>query len=141
MRNKAVYVALGVSADGRKDMLGLWLEQNEGAKFWLRVMNELRNRGVEDILIAVVDGLKGFPDAITAVFPDTQVQTCIVHLLRNSMDYAGWKDRKPVATALKEVYRAVDAEAAAVALGEFEDGPWGRKYPVSLGSRGPVLCP
>jgi putative transposase len=129
VRNKAVYLAIGVSADGRKDVLGLWIEQTEGAKFWMRVMTELKNRGVNDILIAVVDGLKGFPDAINAVFPQTQIQTCIVHLLRNSMDYAGWKDRKPVAMALKAVYRAVDAEAAATALSEFEDGPWGRKYP------------
>lgn len=129
VRNKAVYLAIGVTPDGRKDVLGIWIEQTEGAKFWMRVMSELKNRGVNDILIAVVDGLKGFPEAITAVFPDTQVQTCIVHLLRNSMDYAGWKDRKPIATALKEVYRAVDAEAAALALSEFEDGPWGRKYP------------
>jgi putative transposase len=129
VRNKAVYLAIGVSADGRKDVLGLWVEQTEGARFWMRVMSELKNRGVNDILIAVVDGLKGFPEAINAVFPQTQIQTCIVHLLRNSMDYAGWKDRKPVATALKEVYRAVDAEAAAVALSQFEDGPWGRKYP------------
>jgi len=129
VRNKAVYLAIGVSTDGRKDVLGLWVEQTEGAKFWMRVMSELKNRGVNDILIAVVDGLKGFPEAINAVFPQTQIQTCIVHLLRNSMDYAGWKDRKPVAAALKEVYRAADAEAAAVALGEFEDGPWGRKYP------------
>jgi putative transposase len=129
VRNKAVYLAIGVTADGRKDVLGIWIEQTEGAKFWLRVMTELKNRGVNDILIAVVDGLKGFPEAINAVFPDTQVQTCIVHLLRNSMDYAGWKDRKPVATALKELYRAADAQAAAAALAEFEDGPWGRKYP------------
>jgi len=129
VRNKAVYLAIGVTPDGRKDVLGLWIEQTEGAKFWMRVMSELKNRGVNDILIAVVDGLKGFPDAITAVFPDTQIQTCIVHLLRNSMDYAGWKDRKPVATALKAVYRAVDAAAAATALSEFEEGLWGRKYP------------
>ena len=129
VRNKAVYLAIGVSADGRKDVLGIWIEQTEGAKFWLRVMTELKNRGVNDILIAVVDGLKGFPDAINAVFPETQIQTCIVHLLRNSMDYAGWKDRKPVVTALKAVYRAPDAAAAATALAEFEEGPWGRKYP------------
>lgn len=129
VRNKAVYLAIGVSADGRKDVLGIWIEQTEGAKFWMRVMTEIKNRGVNDILIAVVDGLKGFPDAINAVFPQTQIQTCIVHLLRNSMDYAGWKDRKPVAMALKTVYRAVDAEAAAAALSEFEDGPWGQKYP------------
>ena len=129
VRNKAVYLAIGVTPDGRKDVLGIWIEQTEGAKFWMRVMSELSNRGVNDLLIAVVDGLKGFPDAISAVFPETQIQTCIVHLLRNSMDYAGWKDRKPIALALKAVYRAVDAEAAAVALSEFEDGPWGRKYP------------
>ena len=104
-------------------MLGLWLEQNEGAKFWLRVMNELRNRGVEDILLAVVDGLKGFPDAITAVFPDAIVRTCIVHLLRNSMDFVSWKDRKNLASALKEVYRATDADAAEKALTAFEAGP------------------
>jgi putative transposase len=129
VRNKAVYLAIGVTADGRKDVLGIWIEQTEGAKFWMRVMAELKNRGVNDVLIAVVDGLKGFPDAINAVFPETQIQTCIVHLLRNSMDYAGWKDRKPVATALKEVYRAADAATAATALTEFADGPWGRKYP------------
>jgi hypothetical protein len=94
VRNKAIHIALGVRADGAKEVLGLWLEQNEGAKFWLRVMNELRNRGTEDILLAVVDGLKGFPEAITAVFPDAVVQTCIVHLLRNSMDFVSRKDRK-----------------------------------------------
>ncbi len=103
VRNKAIHIALGVRADGGKEVLGLWLEQNEGAKFWLRVMNELRNRGVEDILLAVVDGLKGFPEAITAVFPETIVQTCIVHLLRNSMDFVSWKDRKGLATALKQI--------------------------------------
>lgn len=129
VRNKAVYLAIGVTADGRKDVLGIWIEQTEGAKFWLRVMTELKNRGANDILIAVVDGLKGFPDAINAVFPEAQIQTCIVHLLRNSMDYAGWKDRKPVATALKEIYRAADAVAAAAALAEFEESPWGHKYP------------
>ena len=109
VRNKAVHIALGVRADGTKEILGLWLEQNEGAKFWLRVMNELRNRGVEDVLIAVVDGLKGFPEAITAVFPDATVQTCIVHLLRQSLDFVSYKDRKAVAAALKGIYRAVDA--------------------------------
>ena len=129
VRNKAVHIALGVRADGGKEILGLWLEQNEGAKFWLRVMNELRNRGVEDILLAVVDGLKGFPDAILAVFPEASVQTCIVHLLRTSLDFVSFKDRKPVATALKDIYRAVDATAAQAALAEFEAGPWGRKYP------------
>ena len=128
VRNKAVHIALGVRADGTKEILGLWLEQNEGAKFWLRVMNELRNRGVEDILLAVVDGLKGFPEAIRAVFPEAVVQTCIVHLLRQSLDFVSWKDRKPVAAALKEIYRAVDPAAAEAALAAFEAGPWGRKY-------------
>lgn len=129
VRNKAVHVALGVRVDGTKEILGLWLEQNEGAKFWLRVMNELRNRGVEDVLLAVVDGLKGFPEAILAVFPEAQVQTCIVHLLRHSLDFVSYKDRKSVATALKDIYRAVDATAAEAALTAFEASEWGRKYP------------
>lgn len=116
-------------ADGGKEVLGLWVEQNEGAKFWLRVMNELRNRGTEDIMLAVVDGLKGFPDAITAVFPEAVVQTCIVHLLRNSMDFVSWKDRKPLVTALKSIYRAVDAKAAEEALTAFEASEWGQRYP------------
>jgi putative transposase len=129
VRNKAIHIALGVRADGTKEILGLWLEQNEGAKFWLRVMNELRNRGVEDILVAVVDGLKGFPEAILAVFPDAMVQTCIVHLLRNSLDFVSYKDRKTVATALKTIYRAKDAADGEKALSEFESSEWGRKYP------------
>ena len=129
VRNKAVYLALGVRADGRKEILGLWIEQTEGAKFWLRVMNELKNRGVEDVLIAVVDGLKGFPDAITAVFPQAQVQTCIVHLIRNSLDFVSYKDRRAVAAALREIYRAKDADAGAAALEAFATGDWGRKYP------------
>ena len=116
-------------ADGTKVVLGLWIEQNEGAKFWLRVMNDLKNRGVEDIMMAVVDGLKGFPDAITAVFPQAIVQTCIVHLLRNSLEFVSYKDRKAVAAELKNVYRAVDARAADKALAAFEAGPWGQKYP------------
>jgi putative transposase len=129
VRNKAVYIALGVRADGRKEILGLWIEQTEGAKFWLRVMTELKNRGVEDILIAVVDGLKGFPDAITAVFPQAQVQTCIVHLIRNSLDFVSYKDRRAVAAALKEVYKAKDADAGAAALDAFATGEWGLRYP------------
>jgi putative transposase len=129
VRNKAVYVALGVRADGRKEILGLWIEQTEGAKFWLRVMAELKNRGVEDVLIAVVDGLKGFPEAITAVFPRAQVQTCIVHLIRGSLDFVSYKDRKAVASALKEIYRATDADAAAAALDAFAGSGWGLKYP------------
>ena len=106
----------------------VWLEQNEGAKFWLRVMNELRNRGVEDVLIAVVDGLKGFPE-IAAAFPDATVQTCIVRLLRQSLAFVAYKDRKAMAAALKEVYRAADAGAAEAALAAFEEGSWGRRYP------------
>ncbi|MFN3674268.1 MAG: IS256 family transposase, partial [Bosea sp. (in: a-proteobacteria)] len=129
VRNKAVHVALGVRGDGTKEILGLWIETNEGAKFWLRVMNELKNRGVEDILIAVVDGLKGFPDAINAVFPETTVQTCIVHLLRNSLDFASWKDRRDLARALKLIYSAVDGTAAEAALTSFEGGFWGQKFP------------
>src|SRR3954465_12595962 len=129
VRNKAVYLALGVRADGRKEILGLWIEQTEGAKFWLRVMTELKNRGVEDVLIAVVDGLKGFPDAITAVFPQAQVQTCIVHLIRGSLDLVSYKDRKAVAAALKAIYRGKDADAGAAALEHFAAGEWGLKYP------------
>ncbi len=129
VRNKAVHIALGVRADGTKEVLGLWLEQNEGAKFWLKVMNELKNRGVEDVLIAVVDGLKGFPEAIAAVFPEATVQTCIVHLLRQSLAFVAYKDRKAVAAALGDIYRAVDATAGEAALAAFEEGPWGRKYP------------
>jgi putative transposase len=129
VKNKAIHIALGVRADGQKEVLGMWIEQNEGAKFWLNVMNELKNRGIEDILLAVVDGLKGFPDAINAAFPDTVVQTCIVHLLRNSMDFVSWKDRKSLAGALKEIYRAINAEAAEQALTGFEQGPWGQRYP------------
>lgn len=129
VRNKAVHIALGVRADGMKEILGLWIEQNEGAKFWLRVMNELKNRGVEDVLIAVVDGLKGFPDAIRAVFPEVTVQTCIVHLMRHSLDFVSYKDRKVVAAALKDIYRATDAIAGLAALDAFADGPWGGKYP------------
>jgi putative transposase len=128
VRNKAVYLAIGVTPDGRKDVLGIWIEQTEGSKFWLRVMTEIKNRGVNDILIAIVDGLKGFPEAINAVFPETQIQTCIVHLIRNSLDFCSWKDRKPVAQELKTIYRAEDAEAAAAALKDFEEGPFGKRF-------------
>lgn len=129
VRNKAVYIALGILPDGTKEILGIWIEQTEGAKFWLRVMNELKNRGVEDILIAVVDGLKGFPEAINAVFPQTVVQTCIVHLIRHSLGFVSWKDRKAVVPALRAIYRAKDAEAGIKALDAFDAGPWGQKYP------------
>ncbi|MER8760633.1 IS256 family transposase, partial [Mesorhizobium sp. M0976] len=111
VRNKAVYIALGILPDGTKEILGIWIEQTEGAKFWLRVMNELKSRGVADVLIAVVDGLKGFPEAINAVFPQTVVQTCIVHLIRHSLEFVSWKDRKSVVPALRAIYRAKDAEA------------------------------
>lgn len=127
--NKAVYLALGVQADGQRDVLGLWVEQTEGAKFWLKVFNELKTRGCQDILIAVVDGLKGLADAIGTAFPRTTVQTCIVHLIRNSLDYAGWKDRKAVAAALRPIYAAPSEQAAEQALQAFADGPWGTKYP------------
>lgn len=129
VRNKAVYLALGMRCDGRKEILGLWIEQTEGARFWLRVMSELKTRGVNDILIAIVDGLKGFPEAITAVFPQTVVQTCIVHLIRYSMQFASWKERKAIGAALKPIYQAADPAAAQVALEAFETGPWGQKYP------------
>jgi putative transposase len=129
VRNKAVYLAIGMRPSGQKEVLGLWIEQTEGAKFWLRVMNEIKARGTSDILIAVVDGLKGFPEAITAVFPDAIVQTCIVHLIRYSMQFASWKERKLIAAALKPIYRADDAQAAANALEAFDQSAWGRKYP------------
>jgi transposase-like protein len=126
VKNKAVYVAL--NPDGEKEVLGLWIEQSEGAKFWLKVMNELKARGVNDILIAVVDGLKGFPDAITTVFPQTLVQTCIVHLIRNSLAFVNWKDRKAIMPAIKAIYRAESADTALDRLEEFE-AEWGKRYP------------
>jgi transposase-like protein len=134
VRNKAVYLAIGITCAGDKEVLGLWIEQTEGAKFWLKVMNELKSRGCEDILIAVVDGLKGFPEAITSIFPDCVVQTCIVHLIRYSMQFASWKERKALAKALKPIYSAASAEAAAAELDAFEDGPWGKKYPAVTAS-------
>lgn len=134
VRNRAVYLALGVLPDGTRDILGIWIEQTEGAKFWLKVFNDLKTRGVDDILIAVTDGLKGIGEALEAVFPKTTLQTCIVHLIRNSLDYAGWKDRKALAAALRPVYRAVTAEAAETALEAFESGPWGQKYPMVVTS-------
>jgi len=129
VRNKAIYLALGVLPDGSRDILGLWIENTEGAKFWMKVFNDLKTRGVADILIAVTDGLKGIPEALDAVFPATTLQTCIVHLIRNSLDYASWKDRKALAAALKPVYTAVNADSAAQALDEFEVGPWGQRFP------------
>jgi transposase-like protein len=129
VRNKAVYLALGVLPDGSRDVLGLWIEQTEGAKFWLKVFNELKTRGCSDILIAVVDGLKGLAEAIETAFPATTVQTCIVHLIRNSLDYATWKDRKAVAKELRPIYKAATEAAARAALDEFAASPWGAKYP------------
>jgi len=129
VRNKAIYLALGVLPDGTRDVLGLWIEGTEGAKFWMKVFNDLRTRGVNDILIAVTDGLQGIGDALGAIFPETTLQTCIVHLIRNSLDFASWKDRRPLAAALKPIYTAVSAEAAAAELDAFEQSPWGKKFP------------
>ena len=129
VRSKAIYLALGVLPDGTREILGLWIENTEGAKFWLKVFNELKTRGVQDILIAVTDGLKGMSEALSAVFPATTLQTCIVHLIRNSLDFASWKDRKGLAAALRPVYSALNAELAQVALDDFEQGEWGKKFP------------
>lgn len=129
VRNKSVYLALGVGMDGEKDVLGLWIESTEGAKFWLKVITELKNRGVEDILIACVDGLKGFPEAIEAVFPKTIVQTCIVHMIRNSTRFVSWRERRAVAADLKPIYNADTEEAALQALEDFSQ-QWDSKYPM-----------
>jgi len=128
VRNKAVYLALAVLPDGTRDILGLWIEQTEGAKFWMKVFNELKTRGTQDILIAVTDGLKGMEQALNAVFPATTLQTCIVHLIRSSLEYASWKERRTVAAALKPIYTAATVEAALAALVQFEQGPWGQRY-------------
>ncbi|SOZ95145.1 transposase (fragment) [Cupriavidus taiwanensis] len=128
VRNKAVYLALGVLPDGTRDILGLWIETTEGAKFWMKVFNDLKTRGTQDILIAVTDGLKGMEQALAAVFPNTTLQTCIVHLIRNSLEYANWKERRAVAAALKPVYTAPTVEAALAELAAFENGEWGRRY-------------
>jgi putative transposase len=137
VRNKAIYLALGVRRDGSREILGLCIETTEGAKFWMKVFNDLRTRGVTDMLIAVTDGLKGMPEALSTVFPATTLQTpdevrgrlCIVHLIRNSLDYATWKDRKALAAALRPIYAAPSAEAALAALDAFEVGEWGQKFP------------
>lgn len=128
VRNKAVYLALGINLEGIKDVLGLWIEQTEGAKFWLKVMTELKNRGVNDVLITVVDGLKGFPEAITSIFPEAQVQTCIVHMVRHSLKFVPWKERKKVAADLKAIYKAETVEIAEANLADFEE-KWDLKYP------------
>ena len=129
VRDKAVYLALGIRRDGSREIQGLWIETTEGAKFWMKVFNDLTTRGVTDILIAVTDGLTGMPAALAAVFPRTTLQTCIAHLIRNSLDYASWKDREPLAAALRPIYAAASAEAALAALNAFGDGEWGRKFP------------
>ena len=132
--NHAVHLALGTRVDGTKEVLGLWIAENEGASFWQMVLNELRNRGVEDILIAVVDGLKGFPEAIEAIYPKTTVQTCIVHLVRYGLNYCNWKDKRIVAGELKGIYGAVNAEQARQRLEAFAASALGRKYRVIVES-------
>ena len=127
VRVKAVYLAIGITMEGEKEVLGLWLAQSEGAKFWLQVVTELRNRGVQDIFIACVDGLKGFPDAIEAVFPKATVQLCIVHMVRHSLNYVAWKRRPEVAADLRRIYQSATAEEAEIRLGEFED-KWDAEY-------------
>jgi putative transposase len=134
VRNKAIYLALGVQPDGTRDILGLWIENTEGAKFWMKVFTDLKTRGLGDILIAVTDGLKGMPEALGAVYPATTLQTCIVHLIRNSLDYASWKDRKALAAAIKPIYTAPSADAAQAELDAFEAGPWGQKFPTVVAS-------
>ena len=126
--NKAIYLALGVNMEGHKELLGMWLSENEGAKFWLNVLTELQNRGVKDVLIACVDGLKGFPDAINTAFPDTCIQLCIVHMVRNSLRYVPWKDYKAVTADLKKIYQSVTEEEALLALDQFSQH-WDDKYP------------
>ncbi len=131
IQNRSVYLALGVNMHGKKDVLGLWMDATEGAKFWLNVVTQLKNRGVQDILICCTDGLSGFPEAIEAVFPNTMVQTCVVHLIRQSLRHVSYKDSRPVAKQLKSVYRALDEEAAQSALQEVEE-EWGKKYPLMV---------
>jgi putative transposase len=127
IENRAVYVAIGINLEGRKEVLGLWSSGNEGAKFWQGVLTELRNRGVKDVFVVCVDGLKGFPQAIERVYPQAEVQLCIVHLLRASLNYVNWKERKQVAADLKPIYRAATAEQAELELAAFA-GKWGDKY-------------
>lgn len=129
VRNKAVYLALGITPSGAKDVLGLWIEQTEGAKFWHRVMTELQARGVQDILIALIDGLAGFPEAVQAVFPQTQIHTCVVHLVRRSLAFVSYQDRKRIAASLRTIYRAPTVAAAEGALQAFAASPDGQRYP------------
>jgi len=126
--NKAIYLALGVTLEGHKELLGMWISENEGAKFWLNVLTELQNRGLNDVLIACVDGLKGFPEAINAVYPQAQIQLCIVHMVRNSMKYVPWKDYKAIAYDLKLIYQSITEEEALKALDDFSER-WDNKYP------------
>jgi putative transposase len=134
VRSKAVYLALGVLANGTKDILGIWIESSEGAKFWMKVFNDLKTRGCQDILIAVTDGLTGIGDALAVVYPATTLQTCIVHLIRSSLSYASWRDRKELAAALKPIYTAVNAEAAEEELEAFAQGDWGKRFPTIASS-------
>ncbi|MCR6496986.1 IS256 family transposase [Thermomonas sp. S9] len=129
VRNKAVYLALGVLPDGTRDILGLWIENTEGAKFWMKVFNDLKTRGTQDILIGVADGLKGLPEALEAVFPATTLQTCIVHLIRNSLDFASWKDRKALAAAIKPIYTAPSAGSRRSRTGRVRARPLGAALP------------
>jgi transposase-like protein len=131
--NKAAYMAIGIDLDGQKDVLGIWVGENESAKFWLNVLNELRNRGVQDILICSVDNLKGFTEAINACFPETEIQKCVIHQIRNSVRYVSYKDLKKVTAALKPIYTAPTEEAALEALDQFET-TWGSKYPLIIRS-------
>jgi putative transposase len=133
VRAKAVYLALGINMAGEKEILGLWIAQTEGAKFWLQVVTELKNRGVQDIFIACVDGLKGFPEAIEVVYPKTAVQLCIVHMVRNSLNYVSWKLRKVVAADLRSIYTSATEQEAQTRLQEFED-KWGCDYPTIIKS-------
>ncbi|MCC6145230.1 MAG: IS256 family transposase [Candidatus Hydrogenedentes bacterium] len=128
IQNQAVYVALGINGDGHKELMGLWVGEAEGAKFWLNVLTELKNRGVRDILIACMDGLKGFPDAVESIFPQTQIQLCIVHMVRNSLRYVTWKERKAVARDLRTIYTAATVEAAEAALDAF-GATWDKRFP------------
>jgi putative transposase len=131
VQNRACYLALGVTCDGDREVLGIWWQDTEGAKFWLAVLNDLRRRGVQDVLIACVDGLKGFPEAIEATFPQAWVQTCIVHLIRTSLRYVNYPDKKKVATALRPIYTAPNADDALAELERFED-EWGARYPAGV---------
>ena len=127
--NKSVYTAIGINLQGKKEVLGLWISENEGAKFWLQVVTEIKNRGVEDIFIACMDGLKGFPDAVNAVFPQTRIQLCIVHMIRNSTKYVSWKEQKTICVDLKKIYTAPSEKSGLDALDEFAE-KWDHKYPM-----------